>query len=232
MENNIELTEQPIRTKINHKIAYLISVILHPAFITIYGIALLFVYTDFQYIFASQVERFMYPVIIFSCLIPVSSLFIFKRAGYISDYSLSKKGERFLPLIVTLMSYLGLFFYFYQAGLFSWFLAVLLVPIFLLLIVGVINIYWKISAHMTSMGALIGTVLSVSYNIKGLNPYILFIILIILAGALGVSRLILKRHTPAQVYWGFVIGLVLSYITVFIGGYYPILLILIRSYFH
>lgn len=229
---NIELTEQPAKTRISHKIAYLISVILHPAFITIYGVALLFVYTDFQYIFASQFGRFMYPIIIFSCLIPISSLFIFKRTGYISDYSLNKKEERFLPLLVTLMSYLVLFFYFYKAGLFSWFLAVLLVPVILLLVIGVINIYWKISAHMTGMGALIGTVLSVSYNIKGLNPYLLFIILIILAGALGVSRLILKRHTPAQVYWGFAIGLVLSYIIVFIGGYYPILLLLMRSYFH
>lgn len=81
---------------------------------------------------------------------------------------------------------------------------------------------------MAGMGGLIGTVFSVCYNIKGQNPYILFIILIILVGALGVSRIILKRHTPAQVYAGFILGLVISYTAVFIGGYYPIILLLIR----
>ena len=232
MEINIASTIGTDKHQISNKIASLVSLILHPAFITIYGVALLFIYTDFQYIFASQFERFMYPVVIFSCLIPIAGLFVFKKLGYISEYSLAKKEERFLPLLVAFMSYVVLFFYFYKAGLYSWFLSALLVPVILMLIVGIINIYWKISAHMAGMGALVGTVLSVCYNIKGVNPYILFIILFILAGALGTSRLLKKRHTPAQVYWGFLIGLVIAYITVLIGGYYPILLMLARSYFH
>lgn len=213
------------------KIASFISILLHPLFITFYGILLLFVYTDFQYIFARHFAWFMIPVFIFSCLIPALSIFLLKKAGYISNYGLDRKEERLLPFLITFMSYLVLYFYFYKAGLYNWFLSVLLVPLILLLIVGTVNLYWKISAHMTSIGALLGTVFSVSYNIKGLNPYGLFIILIILAGALGVSRLVLRKHTPAQVYIGFLIGLVVSYLTIFIVSYYPILIILMRSYF-
>ncbi len=203
---------------IGEKLALVLSGLLHPVFIMTYGIALLFVYTDFQYIFARQFGRFIYPVLVFSCLIPVACIVVFKRSGYLSDYAMSKKEERGLPLVVTLVSYFVLFFYFYKAGLYTWFLAILLVPIVLMLITGAINIYYKISAHMLGMGALIGTVFSVCYNIKGLNPYLLFMILIILAGALGVSRLVLKRHTPMQVYLGFLVGLVVSYLTIYIGG--------------
>jgi len=231
VESNIEST--PVEgNKICYQAASLLSLILHPAFITIYGVALLFIYAGFQYTFASQFGRFMYPVVVFSCLIPIAGIFIFKKMGYISEYSLSRREERFLPFLVTFMSYLVLFFYFYKAGLPSWFLSVLLVPVILLLIVGVINIYWKISAHTTGIGALLGSVLSVCYNIKGVNPYTLFIILFILAGALGTSRLLKKRHTPAQVYCGFLIGLVVSYVVVFLGGYYPIIYMLVQSYFH
>ena len=79
---------------------------------------------------------------------------------------------------------------------------------------------------MMGIGGLIGCTLSVCYNIKGLNPFVLFIILFILAGCLGVSRLVLKRHTPAQVYIGFLVGFVISYLCVWIGTYWGFILLL------
>lgn len=85
-------------------------------------------------------------------------------------------------------------------------------PLALLIIAGIITFFWKISAHMMSMGGLIGAVLTISYYVLGTNPYVLFIILFILAGCLGTSRLILQRHTPAQVYIGFGAGLIISII--------------------
>lgn len=206
---------------LGQKVALVISVFLHPAFMMSYGIALLFLYTDFRYLYARQFDLFLYPVIIFSCLIPVTCLFFFKRSGYISDYALTKKEERRLPLMVTFISYFILFFYFYKGGLYTWFLSILLVPIILMVITGIVNIFYKISVHMLGIGSLIGTVLSVCYNIKGLNPYLLFMFLITLAGVLGVSRLVLKRHSSIQVYLGFVVGLVVSYLTVYIGGCLP-----------
>lgn len=227
--DDIEIGQQNQPTNKNkHILAHIISIVLHPFFMAIYGVALLFVYTDFQYIFAHQITKFMGPVVIFSFMIPALSIYFFKRSGYITDYSLQKKEERFLPFLVTFFSYFVLFFYFLKAGLYSWFLAALLVPLILLIICSIINIRWKISAHMAGIGGLIGTVFSVCYNIKGQNPYTLFIILTILVGALGVSRIILQRHTPAQVYVGFLVGLVVSYVAVFVGGYYPLLLLLIR----
>lgn len=210
--------EEHIVAKHEPILARIISLVLHPIFMAIYGVGLLFVYTDFKYIFGNQISKFMIPVAIFSCLIPMFGIYLFKRTGYIYDFALSRKEDRFLPFLVTFLSYCLLFFYFYKAGLYSWFLGALAAPLILLILSAIINSYWKISAHMAGAGGLLGTVFSVSYNIKELNPYGLFIILIILVGALGVSRLILRRHTPAQVYAGFVLGLVVSYVAVWIGG--------------
>lgn len=199
-------------------VARIISIVLHPIFMAIYGVGLLFVYTDFKYIFGNQISKFMIPVIIFSCLIPTFGIYLFKRTGYIYDFALSRREDRFLPFLVTFLSYSLLFFYFYRAGLYSWFLGALAAPLILLILASIINSYWKISAHMVGIGGLLGTVFSVSYNIKEQNPYGLFIILIILVGVLGVSRLILRRHTPAQVYAGFLLGLAVSYFAVLVGG--------------
>lgn len=229
-ENHIETTQQ-VQAIVKEKQpmwAQIISIVLHPFFMAIYGVALLFVYTDFKYIFANQFSNFIIRVAFFSCIIPSVSMYFMKGAGYISDYSLTKKEERLLPFFISFFAYSLLFYHFYKAGLYTWFLSVLLVPLILLIVCAIINRWWKISTHMAGIGGLLGTVFSVSYNIKQQNPYELFIILIILVGLLGVARLVLKKHTPTQVYVGFLVGLAVSYITVYMLWYYPIVWTLIR----
>lgn len=212
-------TKEPVLAKI-------ISIILHPFLMGVYGISLLFIYTDFNLIFAGQFTRFISPVFFLTCVIPASSIYFLKKAGLIKDYSLSDPRDRFTPYLVIFFAYALLIYYFYSAKLFIWFIAVLAAPLFLILIGAIINIYWKISAHMIGIGGLIGCTLSVCYNVKGVNPYVLFIILFILAGCLGVSRLVLKRHTPSQVYTGFLVGLVVSYLCVWLGAYWGFMLIM------
>lgn len=208
--------------------ARIVSIALHPFFMAVYGVCLLFLYTDFKFIFEGQFLIFIAPVFVFTLLIPVNILFIFKKMGLIKDYDLKDKEERFMPFIAILLSYLLLFFYFYNAGLYTWFLALLLSPSILLIVSAILTRYWKISAHMIGIGGLIGGVLSVCYFVKGANPYILFIILFILAGCLGTARLILKRHTPAQVYVGFLLGLAVTFACVWVGAKFAYLYLTLK----
>lgn len=207
--------------------AVITSIVLHPILMTTYAVTLLFVYTDFKYIFANQFSDFIIRIFFFSCMIPILCIYFYKRGGYISSLSANNKGERALPLLTILLSYSVLFFVFYKGGLYTWFLSLLLVPIILLVISSIIRNWWNISMHMIGIGALLGSVLSISYNIKQQNPYELFIILLILAGILGVARLILNRNTPAQIYVGFLVGLIISYLTIFIAWYFPIIYLLL-----
>lgn len=207
-------------------LAQMISIVLHPFFMGVYCIALLFFYSDFNLIFSGQFIRFMAPVFFLSCAVPTSSIYFLKKAGLIQNYGLSERNDRLIPYLVTFFAYCLLIYYFYTAKLFIWFLAVLIVPLLLTVIAAAVNIYWNISVHMMGIGGLIGTTLSVCYNIKGLNPFVLFIILFILAGCLGVSRLTLKRNTPAQVYIGFLVGLTASYLSVWVGTYWGFILFL------
>ena len=69
----------------------------------------------------------------------------------------------------------------------------------------IVTIRWKISMHMTAIGALCGFVfiLGMKYLGEVIN---LLPILILASGILASSRLYLKRHTPAQVYVGYIYG--------------------------
>jgi hypothetical protein len=191
----------------------------------VYTITLIFVYTDFKFLYGNQFLQFITPAFFLSCAIPVSGIYTLKATKLITDYKFGK-GERFLPFTIFFFSFGLLFYYFFSAKLTIWFLAVLAVPMMLFIIYAFISMFWKISAYMIGIGGLIGSIMSICYNIKGLNLYVLFIILFILAGNLGVSRLALNRNTSAQVYAGFLIGIVVSYFTVWIGAYWGIVIFL------
>jgi hypothetical protein len=206
-------------------VARIISFVLHPLLMVVYTIIFIFVYTDFKFLYGNQFIQFIAPVFFLSCAIPVSGIYALKATKLISDYKF-RKGERFLPFSIFFFSYGLLFYYFFSAKLAIWFLAVLAVPMILFVIYAFISMFWKISAYMMGIGELIGSIMSICYNIKGLNLYVLFIILFILAGSLGVSRLALNRNTSAQVYVGFLIGIVVSYLTVWIGAYWGIIIFL------
>lgn len=207
-------------------LARIFSIALHPLFMVLYAVILIFIHTDFKFLFANQFVRFMAPVLFFSCIIPATGMYFLKISGIIRDFKLNNKKEWLLPFSVFFLSYGLLFYYFFSAKLYIWFLAVVAIPLILLIIYIIISRFWDISAYMIGIGGLIGSIMSVCYNIKGLNLYILFIILFILAGCLGVSRLALNKSTSAQVYVGFLIGIAISYLAVYIGTYWGFVILL------
>lgn len=84
-----------------------------------------------------------------------------------------------------------------------------------LLVTMLVTLRWKISAHATGMGGLIGGTMIVMRLYQLLPSYELML-LIVLAGMLGSARLYLKAHTPAQVYVGFLNGFVCVYFSLII----------------
>jgi membrane-associated phospholipid phosphatase len=81
-----------------------------------------------------------------------------------------------------------------------------------------ITLLWKISAHMFGIGGLIGGAMAVSFYVERSNPYYMFMGLFIIAGLVGTSRLILKRHTLSQVIAGFLLGFLVSFMFVWVGA--------------
>jgi len=90
-----------------------------------------------------------------------------------------------------------------------------------------INNFQKISAHAVGMGGLLGMVMfctfsfSISYgdfliytseHIYRVGMNSLLMIIILLAGAVGTSRLLLDAHNPQQLYGGYLVGIASQYL--------------------
>jgi membrane-associated phospholipid phosphatase len=199
-------------------IAHVISTVFQPLLMPTYGVMLLFVYTYFGVIYTRQFWLIISPIFLFSFVIPAILIFMLFRMGIISDLSLTKRRERFYPYLITLLSYTAMMIFYYRMNMPKWFLLMIAASIAIMVVAIVITLWWKISAHMFGIGGLVGGAMSVSYFVERSNPYYLFMGLFILAGLIGTSRLILKRHTLPQVIAGFLLGFLLSFVFVWIGA--------------
>lgn len=200
------------------QISLFISSIFQPLLMPIYSVALLFVYTYFRFVYANHFFSLFIPTVLFTFLIPGVLIYIMMRVGIISDLSLPKRSDRFAPYAVAILSFGFLIYYFHKLGLPIWFLMMLGASIIVMLMATIITLWWKISAHMFGISSLLGGVMAVCYFVEKSNPSYLFMVLFLLSGMVGTSRIILKRHTPGQVYAGFFLGFMVSFVCVWIGS--------------
>jgi membrane-associated phospholipid phosphatase len=137
--------------------------------------------------------------ILLVCLLPVIFIMWMVWRGSITDLHMEKREQRLRPFLVSV----------FCTTLAWWVLRFMgappVVPLFVLFslvqvaIMALITLVWQISMHTMSItGATIATSL-----LFGIIPALLTIPLIMLVGA---ARLNLKRHTPAQIVGGTVIG--------------------------
>ena len=198
-------------------ISHVISTVFQPLLMPTYGVMLLFMYTYFGVAYSNRFWHVVTPIMLFSFVIPGILIYLLLRIGLISYLSLKVRKERFYPYFITLLSYSAMVVFYYRAQMPTWFITMMAGSIAIMIIAILITLVWKISAHMFGVGGLVGGVMSVCYYVEHSNPYWLFIGLFILAGSVGTSRLILKRHTLAQVIAGFLLGFSVAFLFVKLG---------------
>lgn len=157
-----------------------------------------------------------------TAVLPGLFILMMVKSGAAVDLELSDRRERVVPYLIFISSILLCVFFLYRMLMPFWLLGMMIGACVALVIALFINFYWKISAHAIGIGGLLGGIMGVAH-IHLINPYGGFIAVILAAGAVGTSRIFLKRHTPMQVYAGFGLGFVctfvaslLSYIYLFI----------------
>jgi membrane-associated phospholipid phosphatase len=189
------------------RFAKIISVIFHPLLVPAYSyLILLNLKAYFSMIIPEQARwRIIALIFITTFILPsLVSFYLYKRK-IISSMQMEMKEERTLPYMVTaIFFYLTYYmlnrfeispvFYYYMAG-----------ATFLVIVTLIINLFWKISGHMISVGAVVGAIISLSVLLR-LNLNALILISIFLAGLIAFARLRLGAHTPAQIYAGFFLG--------------------------
>lgn len=202
--------------------ANIVSIVFHPLLMATYGVMLALSYT-YLAIYPMVVKLLLLGGVFFStALVPGVFIFLMVKGGAAHDLELTDRKERVVPYLIMISSNMICLFFLYKMMMPFWLLSLMVASIVALVVALGINFIWKISAHLLGIGAALGAVFGIC-RLQHMNAWPLFILGFVCAGLVGTSRILLGRHTPMQVYAGFTLGFVstfiaslLSYIYLFI----------------
>lgn len=195
------------------KISTGISWVLHPFLLPIYMMAMLLTMTTFAH-YPSNVKFYLlWVVVLYAVIIPVLALGVLRSLGRISDYRVDDRRERMLPLLVGALCYIlcAITIAKIPSAMFlrKFMVAAACCEILCL----VVSLRWKISLHLTGMGAVVA--LLVVMNVVGVgNMMVPLMAAVLCAGALASARLYLGCHNGWQVLAGFCGGFAVSVLAV------------------
>lgn len=188
-------------------LANLLSVLLHPLWMPTLMIWLCFGLDPYMsYGYSKDLLLLLFGMVFaMTAVFPLVSALLMRRSGLVTDLTMPHRHERIPAFIIALMYY-GMCWFLIRRTTDNPITSGIFMGAFVsLLLVSLLTLRWKISAHMAGIGGLIGAVLAVVVIDEREAP-LLLCGLFVLAGALGTARLIASDHTPAQVYTGALLG--------------------------
>lgn len=195
----------------------IISGLFHPLLIPTIIFSMILYYSPISFFPENRPPIKLLGIIFFTTfLVPALSILFLIKQKIISNIYIEDRKERVIPYFFTGFLYLSFTFliYFQSRGLDDITLMVILGSMTACVFaVAFINLFWKISAHGTSAGGFFGMLLKLCMYFNGelfLGP---LIICILLCGLLLMCRLYLGAHSPSQIFAGFLLGTVVSFIS-------------------
>ena len=197
----------------------IITYIFQPLLIPTYGIILLMQLSLFQ-LFPTSYRLFAISgTVLFTCILPSLPILFMMKNRQISDIFISKREERTMPYLFSLLAYIFWVLFLWRTLQFPMeFVLLAIGSIVSVVLMVFINLKWKISAHTAGMGGLIGGIFGVAF-VAAINPVWIITAAIIIAGLVAISRILLKAHTLSQVIGGFFLGFACVFIPVIVYNF-------------
>ena len=194
-----------------HKIlASILSYLFHPLVLTTYIFGLLlFIYPELVYAIREEFKiHFVGSIFIMTFIVPGLSAVVLWKSGVISSLKMETKEERKFPFLFTFLIYAVDTYFFSRIFQRDMFFAVILGFIAItMLLVALISVKWKISAHAAGLGGLWAFYIVASTLNTMQFDMNLCLAIIIITGLTISARLALNSHNLLQVVAGFLLGL-------------------------
>jgi len=144
--------------------------------------------------------------LLFTGILPATPILLMIKKGDVHDLFISRREERTLPYLFSFLAYIFWTFFMYR---------ILQLPLFMvamgigsaisIVLITLINLKWKISAHLSGIGGLAGGLFGICFRM-GINPLPLIITVLFVSALVALARIELKAHTPGQTLAGFSLG--------------------------
>ena len=184
----------------------ILSTLFHPLLIPLYAYVLLFSFTYLNIMPVQYVAFVLSIVASFTLVSPWLFIGLYKWLNKYSLKELSTRPKRFVPYLLTLMSYITCLITMYRMHFPHYFSGIIMGISICIVVCMFLNIYWRVSIHLAGCGMFIGGLLSYSLLFY-FNPVWWLCGFILLSGIQGTARISFHQHTLLEVILGFITGM-------------------------
>ncbi len=197
-------------------LAKVFSIVFHPILLPTIGMIILFNSGSVLEFIPYQAKKVILLIVFFStAVLPLTFVpfFIFQKV--VKSVQMDDAKERLIPFAVTSILYAFSYYLLIRLGAPNTITKFILIGAITVFALFILSFFWKVSAHMAGLGGLFGALIAVSFNLN-VNLEYFIIPVAIVSGLLGFSRLLLNKHKPYQIYSGWLLGMAVALMVLFI----------------
>jgi membrane-associated phospholipid phosphatase len=193
--------------------AKFISVIFHPLLLTTYLVIILTLFFPSMLMIKPEKRMVVIALIFtFTFVLPAINILIMRYFGNITSVTLYSRQQRIGPFTFISLLYILVTFLFYYKSLFSPNFNKLMVIITCMVVISlIITFFYKISIHSLAASGSIGILLPLNKVTEEATLLWPTAIVILAAGLVMSSRLLLDAHTPREVLYGGIVGFLVGF---------------------
>ncbi|MBS1773184.1 MAG: hypothetical protein JST82_09995 [Bacteroidetes bacterium] len=191
--------------------AHVVSWIFHPVFMPTLLAYLLYVLapSNFIGIDTKHFGKFILIIANITLLYPLLTSFLLKRLGFIQSIYMHDPKDRTIPLIATMIFYFWAYWVFRNTESPFILRTMLLGNFWGVIMVFLINIFYKISMHTSAIGGFAG-IMIVLLIVNPVNMMMPFFLSLLIAGMVGTARMLLNTHKQFEIWMGYTLGIIVQ----------------------
>lgn len=193
--------------------ARVLSLVFTPFYLPIVGLLALFTFSYMSLLPWQYKLVVLGMVYIFTILVPTLLIHFYCKYQGWNLIQLGARERRMIPYIISILCYFCCYYLMIMMHIPSFMARILLAALAIQVMCAIINIWWKVSTHTAAIGGVLGALVAFSF-LFAFNPIGWICLVIIIAGMVGSSRIILMQHSLSQVVVGFVTGMLCGFFTI------------------
>lgn len=195
--------------------ATILSVFFHPLFVAFYCV-LIAGELDWQVsglLYPDQ-KRVIYLIVALSTIaFPGANIILLHWYGAVSSLHMPIRKERFAPYVSSIFFFVMGYLLLRRGGLPLPIYSIMLGGIVTAVALTAVNLFGKWSAHAAGAAGLLACILGL-FQLHSWKNMALLIAAILICGMVLTARLLLKAHTPREVYGGAILGFTVMYASI------------------
>ena len=191
--------------------AHFVSMLYAPFYLPVVAFMVLFIFSYLNLLPLQTKIVLTLIVYFFTILLPHFTIYLYRKFNGWTRHQMSKRERRFVPYILSIISYGALLYLLYNIHMPRFAMGVVGGALVIQIVCALVNSRIKISTHAAASGGVIGALMAFSF-IFAFNP--IGWLCLSLCGMVSTARLILRQHTYAEIGWGVVVGIVSGFVSI------------------